>query len=96
MTEHKVYVGNLPFSIGFKELKEIFSECGEILNATVIADKFTGKSKGFGFVTFAHSEAMHKAIKEMNEKEVQGRRIQVKPATPSEKRQNSETELEKE
>ena len=84
--ECKVYVGNLPFSVGFAELKELFSSCGEVTEASVIANKYTGRSKGFGFVTFANKEDAQKAIAEMNDKDVQGRKISVKPAKPMEEK----------
>ena len=48
----KVYVGNLPYSVDNEKLKELFSSYGEIEEATIISDKFSGKSKGFGFITF--------------------------------------------
>lgn len=82
----KVYVGNLPFSVGFEELKELFSPFGEVTEATVIVNKYTGRSKGFGFVTFADKESAQKAISEMNEKDVKGRRMSVKEATPPKER----------
>ena len=76
----KIYVGNLSFSITSDKLKELFSEFGEITEATVISDKFSGRSKGFGFVTFANEEDTKKAIDAMNEKEVDGRAIKVNEA----------------
>ncbi len=78
----KVYVGNLPFSVDDEKLKELFSPYGEIEEATVISDKFSGRSKGFGFVTFKDEESAKKAISEMNEKEVEGRNIKVNEAKP--------------
>lgn len=80
--ESKVYVGNLPFSFTQKELSEIFSKYGEITEATVITNKFSGRSKGFGFVTFAKKEDAEKAIEEMNEKEIQERTLRVSIAKP--------------
>lgn len=82
----KVYVGNLPFSFGSEKLKEIFSSYGEIEEAIVISDKFSGRSKGFGFVTFSKDEDAKKAIAEMNEKEVEGRSLKVNEAKPMEDR----------
>jgi len=76
----KIYVGNLSFSITSDKLKEMFSEFGEITEATVISDKFSGRSKGFGFVSFANEEDAKKAIDAMNEKEVDGRAIKVNEA----------------
>lgn len=81
-SEFKVYVGNLPFSFTQEELKNLFSEFGQITEATVISDKFSGRSKGFGFVTFANKEDSDKAISEMNDKEVQGRNLKVSEAKP--------------
>ena len=80
----KVYVGNLPFGVAEKELSEMFSSYGEITEAIVIKDKYSGRSKGFGFVTFANDESATKAISEMNEKEVQGRALKVNEAKPME------------
>ena len=78
----KLYVGNLPFSIREDKLRELFSGFGEITEAVVITDRATGRSKGFGFVTFADDAAADKAISEMNEKEVEGRKIRVAEARP--------------
>lgn len=84
--ETKVYVGNLPFSVDEKELTTLFAPFGEISEAVLISDKYSGRSKGFGFVTFAKAEDAKKAIDEMNEKEVQGRNIKVNEARPMEDR----------
>lgn len=78
----KVYVGNLPFTVDSEKLKEMFSSYGDIEEATVISDKFSGRSKGFGFVTFTDDAAAKKAISEMNEKEVEGRQLRVNEAKP--------------
>lgn len=78
----KLYIGNLPWSVDGEKLKELFSSYGEVEEATVISDKFSGRSKGFGFVTIADDEAAKKAISEMNEKEVDGRAIKVNEAKP--------------
>jgi len=78
----KIYVGNLPYSVDDGKLKEVFSEFGEISEATVISDKYSGRSKGFGFVTFANEESAQKAVSEMNEKEIDGRAIKVSEAKP--------------
>jgi cold-inducible RNA-binding protein len=83
----KVYVGNLPFSVTSDKLKEIFSPYGEITEATVISDKFSGRSKGFGFVTFADPASAEKAVAEMNGKEVEGRALKVNEARPMESRE---------
>ncbi len=78
----KVYVGNLPFNVDDGKLEEIFASFGEIEEATVIKNKFSGRSKGFGFVTFKDDEAGKKAVSEMNEKEVEGRQLKVNEAKP--------------
>ncbi len=82
----KVYVGNLPFKVGDRELKEMFSSYGEVTEAVVIKDRYSGRSKGFGFVTFSDDAAGQKAIEEMNEKEVEGRALKVNEARPMEAR----------
>jgi len=82
----KLYVGNLPFSVDSEKLKELFSSYGDIEEATVISDKFSGRSKGFGFVTFKNEEDAKKAIKEMNDKDVEGRKLKVNEARPMEER----------
>lgn len=82
----KIYVGNLPFKIDSEALKGLFSEYGEIEEATVISDKFSGRSKGFGFVTFKDDEAGKKAIAEMNGKKVEERELKVNEAKPMEDR----------
>lgn len=78
----KVYVGNLPFSVDDNKLKELFSSYGEIEEVTVIKDKYSGRSKGFGFVTFKQDESAKKAISEMNEKEIEARNLKVNEARP--------------
>jgi RNA recognition motif-containing protein len=78
----KVYVGNLPFSVDREGLQKLFSPYGEMEEVIVISDKFSGRSKGFGFVTFKDEESAKKAIAEMNEKEVEGRNLKVNEAKP--------------
>ena len=82
----KVYVGNLPWSVDDEKLREMFSKFGDIEEATVIKDKFSGRSKGFGFVTFSEGASAIKAIEEMNEKEMEGRQLRVNEAKPMEDR----------
>lgn len=85
---NKIYVGNLPFSTGFEELKELFSVYGKITDSTVIANHYTGRSKGFGFLTFADKESAKKAIAEMDGKEHKGRNLRVKSAEPPKEKDN--------
>ena len=82
----RVYVGNLPFKIGFEDLKKLFESFGEIESAEVISDKFNGRSKGFGFVTFVNDADADKAVAEMNEKDIEGRALKVNEARPMENR----------
>lgn len=82
----KLYVGNLPWSIDDDKLKEVFSGY-EVSESVVIKDKFSGRSKGFGFVTIDDDEAAQKAVSELNEKEIEGRKIKVSEAKPREDRE---------
>lgn len=81
----KLHVGNLPFSVGEEELKNLFSAY-ETEEITLIKDKFSGRSKGFGFVTISNDEVAQKAISELNGKDVQGRELKVSEARPMEER----------
>lgn len=75
--QNKLYVGNLPYETTDKDLSEMFSEHGEVTEATVITDKMSGRSKGFGFVTFAKDEDADKAAKALDGKDLNGRNIKV-------------------
>ena len=90
----KIYVGNLPFSVTLDYLKELFSSYGQIEDAIVMADKFTGRSRGFGFVTFENDADAEKAIAEMNNKDVEGRELKVNEARPLEERPKEEPKTE--
>jgi cold-inducible RNA-binding protein len=83
----KLYVGNLPFSINDESLKEQFGAHGTVETAQVIMDKFSGRSKGFGFVEMSSDEEAKVAIEAMSEKEIDGRKIVVNEARPMEKRE---------
>ncbi len=85
MDTNKLFIGSLPWSINSDTLRELFAQYGEITEAVVIMDRMSGKSKGFGFVTFAKAEDMQKAL-EMDGKEVEGRTIVVNKAKPQVKR----------
>ena len=89
---NKIYVGNLPFTYGFKELSGLFEKFGKIQEALVIADKYNGRSKGFGFVTFVEEESAKKAVEEMNGKDADGRALKVNEATPREDSGEKESE----
>jgi RNA recognition motif-containing protein len=82
----KLYVGNLPYSANSDELRKVFSEFGEVVDAVVISDKYSGRSKGFGFVTFATEEAAKSAVEKMNGKDMGGRNLVVNIARPPKER----------
>ncbi len=88
----KLYVGNLPWSIDESKLKETFASFGNITEAVLIKDKFSGRSKGFGFVTFENEADAQKAIAEMHEKDVEGRPLTVSEAKPMVPRDNAPRE----
>ncbi len=78
----KLYVGNLPYSVTDDSLRDMFASYGDIASATVIMDRNSGRSKGFGFVEFEDDSAATTAIAEMNGKEFEGRAIVVSVARP--------------
>ncbi len=88
MDKKKLYVGNLPWSVNDQSLREMFSPFGEITEAVIISDRYTGRSKGFGFVTFVNEADAEKAVAEMANKEIEGRKIVVNVAKPREERSN--------
>ena len=81
---NKVYVGNLDYGVDADGLRAHFADAGNILDAVVIKDKFSGRSKGFGFVEFDSAEAMNKAIEMFNGKDMNGRALVVNEARPKE------------
>jgi RNA recognition motif-containing protein len=84
-----IYVSNLSFNVQDEDLREFFAEYGEVTSAKVITDKFTNRSRGFGFVEMADDEAARKAIAELNGGVVEGRTINVTEAKPREERPNT-------
>jgi len=82
----KLYVGGLPYSTTQDELQAAFSQAGAVSSATIIIDKMTGRSKGFGFVEFASDEDAEKAIDMWNGKDFGGRSLTVNEARPMEAR----------
>lgn len=78
----RIYLGNLNYEVTDDELREIFGEFGEVASADVIKDKFSGQSKGFGFVDMPDNEQAQKAIKALNGKLVKGRNLTVNEARP--------------
>ena len=75
----KIYVGNLPWSMSNADLEEIFAKYGDVRSANVVMDRETGRSRGFGFVEMS-DDGGRSAIEELNETEVQSRRIRVSQA----------------
>ena len=75
-----IYVGNLSYSTGEQDLKELFGQYGQVVSSSVIMDRVTGRSRGFGFVEMADDADAEKAIDEINDKEVQGRTLKVNQA----------------
>lgn len=88
VNKNKLFVGNLDYTVTDEMLSELFSgvEGVVVVEAKVISDKFSGRSKGFGFVTVESEEMAEKAIEELNEKEFEGRKIFVNVARPMVKR----------
>ncbi|GDX43505.1 MAG: hypothetical protein RLZZ49_1256 [Bacteroidota bacterium] len=84
-----IYVSNLSFNVQDEDLKEFFAEYGEVTSAKVITDKFTGRSRGFGFVEMSDDAAAQKAIQELDGATVEGRAIKVSEAKPREQRPNN-------
>ena len=80
----KIYVGNLSFNTDDDQLNQLFSPYGQVTSAQVIKDKFTGRSRGFGFVEMEKGEEADKAIAELNGKSVDGRALKVSEAQPRE------------
>ncbi len=84
----KLFVGGLAWATTEESLGAMFAEAGSVVSATVIKDKFTNRSKGFGFVEMSSQEEADKAIEMFNGKELDGRAITVNEARPMEPREN--------
>ena len=84
----RLYVGNLNFRVTGEELREYFSQAGEVESASVVEERDTGRSRGFGFVEMATSEGAAAAIEQFNGKDFQGRALTVNEARPREDRGN--------
>jgi cold-inducible RNA-binding protein len=80
----KLYVGNLAYSVGNADLEELFSQVGKVESVAVIMDKFSGQSKGFGFVEMSTAEEAATAIQRYNDTDLKGRNIKVNEAKPRE------------
>lgn len=82
----KLYVGGIPYSTNDNALKDAFAQAGTVVSATIIMDKMTGRSKGFGFVEMSSDEEAQSAIDMWNGKELDGRKLTVNEARPMEPR----------
>jgi RNA recognition motif-containing protein len=78
----KLYIGGLAYSTTSEGLREFFSQCGNVLSATVITDRFSGQSRGFGFVEMNTAEEAQASISQLNGRELDGRRITVEISNP--------------
>ena len=76
----KLYVGNLSFQTSSEDLQQLFAQAGTVESASVVEDRETGRSRGFGFVEMATDEAADAAIKRLNGREIKGRPIRVNEA----------------
>lgn len=76
----KLYVGNLAYAVTNEDLMELFAQVGTVEKAVVVADKFSGQSRGFGFVEMADQDGATKAIETLNETDLKGRRIKIDQA----------------
>jgi len=83
-----IYIGQLPYSVTEEELKTIFAEYGEVASLNLIMDKYSGRSKGFGFIDMPNNSEADKAIKALNKSMLNGREIKVNQA---EERRNKKT-----
>ena len=82
----KLYVGNLSFDTSSQDLEELFGQVGTVESASVIEDRDTGRSRGFGFIEMSSKEEASQAIDQFNGKEVDGRELKVNEAKPRESR----------
>ena len=82
----KLYVGNLPYKTTGDDLQQMFAGVGAVTSATIISDKFSGRSKGFGFVEMGSEEDAAKAIEMFNGQEMEGRKVVVSEARPMQPR----------
>lgn len=84
----KLYVGGIPYSSTEDDVKNHFAEAGEVVSATIITDRYTGRSRGFGFVEMGTEDDAKKAIELFDGKEMDGRKLTVNIARPREERGN--------
>ena len=82
MQQNKLFVGNLDFTVSVDDLKALFAGAGTVVDAVVISDKMTGRSRGFGFVEMSTEEEAKKAVEMFNGTDLKGRNINVNEARP--------------
>ena len=85
----KLYVGNLPYSVTEEQLHQHFGQHGSVLSARIVTDKFTGRSKGFGFIEMSSDAEAERAINAINGTEFEGRNVVVSEARPQAPRESS-------
>lgn len=78
----KLFVGNLEYTVTGDDLKDLFSQAGTVVDAVVISDKMTGRSRGFGFVEMSSDEEAKAAVEKVNGADLKGRKINVNEARP--------------
>ena len=85
-----IYIGNLAYTVTEDDLRDTFSEFGKVESANIINDKFSGRSKGFGFVEMSNDGEAREAIESLNGKDLNGRTVTVNEAKPREERPREE------
>lgn len=78
----KIFVGGIPFSASNEDLKKLFEKFGQVESAEIVIDRFSGRSRGFGFVVMPHDEEARTAIEKLNNTELEGRKLTVNTARP--------------
>ncbi|HWL52556.1 MAG TPA: RNA-binding protein [Chthoniobacteraceae bacterium] len=86
MSNNKLYVGNLPFNVTEPDLQDLFGQAGTVSDVLLVQDKFTGKSRGFAFVTMGSEDEAQSAIEQFHGKALDGRPLTVNVARPREER----------
>jgi RNA recognition motif-containing protein len=80
---HKLFIGGIAFSTSTERLRALFAEVGTVESATVVTDRDTGQSRGFGFVEMASLDAANSALRQLNGHELDGRQLRIELANPS-------------
>ena len=83
-----IYVGNVPYGATEEDLEELFGEYGPVATATIIRDRYDGRSKGFGFVEMENQADGERAIEALDGQDMMGRPLKVNPARPREQRRD--------